>query len=246
MGEGLDVLFFEFASESRLAIVRVLCTEKLKMQDIARKLDLTATEASRQLQRLSKANLIERLPDSTYQTSQFGRLMLTLSGSMDFVFKNKRFFSEHDVWKLPASFIYRLSELQESTLEYDLNECIVRWEQIVKSAEVHIWVMTPEVMPLLSRATGEKLAGGLKVKSLVGEHLSERSKVNITTGANVERRYLSNIPAILLISEKEASISMPLYDGNMHHASFFAKDEASLKWVNELFLYHWDRAERFV
>ena len=44
--EGLDVLFFELASESRLNILHELCNFNLKMQDIARKLDLTATEAS--------------------------------------------------------------------------------------------------------------------------------------------------------------------------------------------------------
>ena len=40
------------------------------MQDLARKLDLTATEATRQLQRLSQVKLIERTPEGTYSTTQ--------------------------------------------------------------------------------------------------------------------------------------------------------------------------------
>jgi predicted transcriptional regulator len=51
----LDQLFYELASEDRLAILRELCSSSMKMQDIARKLDLTATEASRQLQRMSQS-----------------------------------------------------------------------------------------------------------------------------------------------------------------------------------------------
>ena len=69
----------------------------LKMQDIARKLDLTATEASRQLQRMSQAKLIERGPEGTYTTTQFGRLLLTLSASMDLVYKNDDYFLAHDL-----------------------------------------------------------------------------------------------------------------------------------------------------
>ena len=51
MGEesGLEKLFFELASESRLGILRELQKENLKMQEIARRLDVTPTEAFRQL-----------------------------------------------------------------------------------------------------------------------------------------------------------------------------------------------------
>ena len=69
----LDMLFYELANEDRLAILRELCDSQLKMQDVARKLDLTATEASRQLQRMSQAKLIERGPEGTYATTHFGQ-----------------------------------------------------------------------------------------------------------------------------------------------------------------------------
>jgi predicted transcriptional regulator len=68
----LDMLFYELASEDRIAILKELCQFQLKMQDIARKLDLTATEASRQLQRMSQAKLIKRMPEGTYSTTQLG------------------------------------------------------------------------------------------------------------------------------------------------------------------------------
>ncbi len=100
----LDMLFYELASEDRLAILRELCNYSLKMQDIARKLDLTATEASRQLQRMSQAKLIERGPEGTYSTTEFGRLLLILSSSMDFVYKNDDYFLAHNV----GSFLCRL------------------------------------------------------------------------------------------------------------------------------------------
>lgn len=51
---GLEKLFFELASESRLGILRQLQKENLKMQEIARRLDITATEAFRQLESVKR------------------------------------------------------------------------------------------------------------------------------------------------------------------------------------------------
>jgi predicted transcriptional regulator len=42
--ESIEKLFFELASESRLGILRKLNEKNWKMNDVARKLDLTTTE----------------------------------------------------------------------------------------------------------------------------------------------------------------------------------------------------------
>ena len=56
--EGLDRLFFELASESRLSILCTLQAGGVRMQEIAKRLNMTDTETSRQLLRLSEASLI--------------------------------------------------------------------------------------------------------------------------------------------------------------------------------------------
>ena len=58
--EGIEKLYFELASESRLDLLRELNEKNWKMNDVARKLDLTTTETYRQLQRLTEAKLVER------------------------------------------------------------------------------------------------------------------------------------------------------------------------------------------
>lgn len=240
--EGLDVLFFELASEDRLSILRQLCIVNLKMQDIARKLNLTATEASRQLQRMSKANLIERLPDGTYTTMHFGRLILDLSASMDFAFKNKEYFSEHYIWNLPNSFIFRLGELSQCTLSSILAKNMIRWENMIKNAEKHVWVMTPQVMPNLSRIMVEKLQQGIRLRSIIGEAPLETLKAYIATGKNVERKTLKQVPVILLITEKEASVSLPHINGQIDISTFFGIDPNFLKWSNDLYQHYWNQA----
>ena len=73
---GLDKLFFELASESRLSILRELRVEALKMQEIARRLNISPTEAFRRLERLSASSLVQRQADGTFTLTQYCKLVL--------------------------------------------------------------------------------------------------------------------------------------------------------------------------
>ncbi len=242
MGEEkrLDLLFYELASQSRLAILRTLCKANLKMQDLARKLDLTATEATRQLQRLSQAKLIIRQPDGTYATSELGKLLLALSASMEFVYKHDGYFLKHNVRCLPEPFINRLGELSTAMLVADLNQDMSRWEALIQAAEDHIWVMIPH--DSLRRVTAEKLAEGLKLRSIMNEDNRE-AKVSLPSGKNVERKLILKVPFIIVISDKEASVSFPRLDGTVDFPSFFGNDPTFLNWANDLFAYYWEKAK---
>ncbi len=65
----LAKLFFELASDSRLSILYALQSESLKLQDVARRLDVTATEAFRQLERLGAALIVARQPEGLHDLS---------------------------------------------------------------------------------------------------------------------------------------------------------------------------------
>jgi predicted transcriptional regulator len=238
----LDMLFYELASEDRLAILRELCDSQLKMQDVARKLALTATEASRQLQRMGQAKLIERGPEGTYATSQLGRLLLVLSTSMDMVFKHDDYFLTHNLFSILLPFVNRIGELSKGTLVSDLNEDLARWEALIKNAEDHLWVMTPQAMKHLSQVMADKLLEGVRVRSIFCENIRE-TKVDLPSGKNVERKLLQVVPVIMIISEKEASVSFPQLNGNLDFQSFFGRDAAFLRWANDLYLQYWEKAK---
>lgn len=242
-GERLDLLFFELASEDRLNILRELNKTSLKMQDIARKLDLTATEASRQLQRMSKAELIERLPEGLYTATQFGKLVLSLSPSLEFAIKHKQYFLNHNIWKLPSSFIFRLGELSQGVLLTEMGEVMIRWEELIKAAEEHLWVMTPQRIPSLVRVIEERHSKGVKLRYINTEQLS-LTYPNILTEHRVERRIFNNFDFGILAAEKEAMLALPFMDGTPNPSGFFGHDPAFLNWVHDLFLYYWDQAKR--
>jgi predicted transcriptional regulator len=241
----LHMLFYELASEDRLAILRELCSSSLKMQDVARKLDLTATEASRQLQRMSQAKLVERGPEGTYNTTQLGRLLLVLSASIAFIYKHDDYFLTHDVTRIPLPFVNRLGELSQATLVADLIVDLARWEALLRSAQDHIWVMTPRAMEHLTRVSAEKLSEGLKIRSIMNEE-NRNSEVSLPSSKNAERKLIQEVPVIMIISEKEATVSFPSTraDGTADFASaFFGSDPTFLKWANDLFLYYWEHAK---
>jgi predicted transcriptional regulator len=238
----LDMLFYELASEDRLAILRELCQSQLKMQDVARKLDLTATEASRQLQRMSQAKLLERGSEGTYSATQLGRLLLTLSVSMELVYKQDDYFLAHDITKIPLPFVNRIGELAQAELVEDLNLNLARWENLIRNAKTHVWVMTPQAMGHLSRVMADKLLEGVKLRSIFCENVRE-SKASLPTGKNVERKLLPVVPIIMIISENEASVSFPRLDGNIDFPSFFGSDSTFLGWANDLYQYYWREAK---
>jgi predicted transcriptional regulator len=239
----LDMLFYELASQDRLEILKVLCNSQLKMQDVARNLDLTATEASRQLQRMCLAKLIERGSEGTYATTQLGRLLLTLSASMDMIYKNDDYFLTHNLMSIPLPFVNRIGELLQSALISDLNEDLARWEALTREAEDHIWVMTPQAMKHLSQVMADRLIEGVKVRSIFCEDVKE-AKTNLPSGKNVERKLLPFVPVIIIISEKEASVSFPRLDGNVDFPSFFGRDITFLRWANDLYFHYWEQAKK--
>ena len=70
--ERIERLYFELASESRLSILQELSKQDGKMREIARKLELTTTEAFRQLQRLNDALLVQKNPEGAYALRSMG------------------------------------------------------------------------------------------------------------------------------------------------------------------------------
>jgi predicted transcriptional regulator len=224
-------------------MLRELSSSNLKMQDPARKLDTTPTKTSRQLHRMSIAKLVERIPDGTYVTTQFGKLVLHLMSSIEFAFRNKLYFLEHDVWQLPSSFINRLGELSESTLVTELPETMLEWETMFRNAAEYVWVITPQVMPSLSQIMKDRLENGVRLRTLALENQNPSLKPYVLTGQNVERRTLSKVPIGMVITEKEASFCLPQVDGELIVHTFFGKDLLFREWAKELYLYYWSKAD---
>lgn len=84
----------------------------------------------------------------------------------------------------------------------------------------------------LSRVMAEKLLKSVTLRLIFSENIRD-AKINLPLGKNVERKLFPEVSVIMIISEKEASISFPRIDGNVDYPSFFGSDALFLKWIND-------------
>jgi predicted transcriptional regulator len=246
---GIGKLYFALASEVRLAILEQLRMKNLKTQEIARRLDLTSTEAVRQLQHLSEAELIQRQSDGSYTLTEYGKLEVQLSSSLEFVFKHRKYFLTHDVRKLPIQFVNRLGELLATSLVMDTQDYISKAAQIFTEAERYAWGMRERegssamVRPMFV----EQVKRGVEFRDLFpeGSPSLDFGKPEIKQMKSEGRTLpAADTPALVLLTEKEAIISFRFKDGRMDFAGFFGKDPTFMSWVRDVYLFYWNKGKR--
>jgi predicted transcriptional regulator len=242
---GLEKLFFELSSENRLSILHELQKENLKMQEIARRLGVTATEAFRQLERLSTALLVQRQSDGTFALTEYGKLVLQISTSLDLISKHKEYFSTHDLMKLPGQFVNRLGELSQAELNVDTIESLNKGAQAFTEAEQYIWGTGEDTIPEhMIPVMNQRIQQGIQVKMLISEGRLPGVASTSRTPKNVEIRGSSDLSVVIALTEKAAGVCFRQIGGRMDYAGFFSSDPLFHNWVRDLFLYYWDKGKR--
>jgi predicted transcriptional regulator len=235
--DGIEKLFFELASESSLGILRKLMEKDWKMNEVARKLDLTSTEAFRQLQRLSEGLLVQKQPEGTYAITEYGRVVLQLSASLDFVFRHKEYFVKHDFSWLPPQFLNRIGELSQANLMMGMVESTMKSSTLIGEAKRFMWAVSPEPVPQAFDTIAEQIPKGAEYRIL-----SPQPPVKLP---NLENRTLTEPPAVMVVTEKEAGLCFRFKEGRVDYAGFFGKDPMFLSYVKDLFLHFWGKGKRF-
>jgi predicted transcriptional regulator len=242
--EGVDRVFYELASESRFGILRELLTKNYKMQELARKLDLTDTETFRQMQRLSEALLIQKQPDGAYQITQYGKMLMQFSHSFEFAFKFRQCLLTRDIWRLPIQFINRLGELSEVTLNTDSLEMVNNVELLISSSKKYLWIIGEKPVGFLDTKIGEMIKEGLIIRLIFDETKRKFFEKVPEIKGILEKRVIPVIPATLVLNEKFAGVNLLSVDGRADNAVFYGKDPAFLTWATDLFLYYWEQGKR--
>jgi len=243
-GEELEKLFFELASESRLRILHEVERENLKMQEIARRVDVTATEAFRQLERLSSASLVQKRSDGTFALSEYGKLILQISASFQFIVRHKEYFSTHDLMRLPSQFVNRLGELSGAEFGADTIENLNKGTQAYIEAERYAWGIGEGTIPgNMVSVMNQRVQQGIDVKMLVLRDRLPKGESVAMMPKNVELRGLADPPVLAVLTEKYAAVCFRHVDGRIDYAGFLGSDPVFHNWVMDLFLYYWDEGQ---
>ena len=243
--EEISKVIFELSSNRRASILFEVEKQNLKMQQIAKSLDMNVTETFRHLQRLSDAKLVEKKVNGTYAVTSLGNLAIGLLSSFNFFWKNGNYFLEHDVSCLPYEFVNRLGELSNGEFCGDTLSTLNRVRKMVYDAEEYIWAMAEQSETSHVQVTNEKVSKGLQFKFIMQQNFAKIIKITTEVEHLKERRCLERICVTLLINEKESVVHFRRHNGEMDYIGFFGRDEKFRKWTRDLFMYYWEKAERW-
>lgn len=255
--ERLAELLFILASVDRLTLLSEITIEKCKLSQLTSKLSATPQETSKHLMRLRDAKLIEKDSDGFFSPTAFGKIMMNLLPSIKFLMQNREYFLSHDISSLPIEFIERLGELQEGQYLDKAGSILTYVQQVVQEAGEYIWLMADH--PLGSGQFVQR-SGKLESSNTViwrviipADSNLDWTRVRAEVGTHKGRieyhliKDPNGIKAGIGMNEKIAALTFPDSKGNLDFNSGFRSNNPLFhKWCQDLFAFHWNRAEKKV
>ena len=241
--ERANELFFQLSSMDRRRILSELQKENLKLNETARRLDMTPTETLRQLQRLTEAGLLEKMSDGRYRPTTYALLVLETSTSLGFFSRYREYFLSHDASLLPHEFRVRLGELSGGALIMGTVETLNWVTEFFKRAEKKIdaTVVGFEIQDEILR---RRVQEGLKVRWLIDESFLPRAKSILHSDKRLpEMRAVPRVFGHIATTDKEAVLTLRRNDGSLSFDAFIGKDASFLRWAEDLYAHEWEKAK---
>ena len=248
-----DIL--EISSEQRILILSHLSDEKLKLSELAKKINTTSPEIHRNLERLSKANLVKKDSEGLYMLSTYGETFLALIPTLSFMSKNKKYFADHTFGNLPVKFIQRIGNLSNSQIITGVSRVLETWKDMFDNSKEYIYGILYEEPLYLIEPIITKAKEGVKIQSIFSdlaivpkgrkELLEKLGFSNVLEHGSVERKIRKDVQIVVVINEKESSVMFPNKDGVDMSNMFFSNDPNFHEWCLDYFRYCWYDSETF-
>ncbi len=249
----LSKLLFELSGETRLEILHALETAPMTFTKIADQMEITTSEASRQIERLSGMNLIEKLAAGSYAITPLGRLMLSFLPGIDFAYKNSDFFLTHDTTPIPRELVMRFGDLSGARFINGTIEAMNFMQERLRNVERYHCGMVDGLMDSIVPMIVERAKSGVIFRAILPE--TYRAKVSaivdecMTADANIpphaiEIRTLPTIPICGAVTDRGCGFKLPFTDGSMDHSTMVVGDDPRFcRWCRDLYAHYWERAE---
>jgi len=238
---GIAAFVFELASDQRLGILVAVAEKPLRHAQIARQIDLTDSEATRHLTRLSSADLVTKTPRGEYAPTNLARLLLAAVPYLRFLVANRPFLLSHDLLGLPPEFVERLGALSECTFETGMYNVVDFQERSLRAAKRRIWVVSKQAFDVAIAIMREKAAKGADVRAIRDRGELERDKS--APERNYPIRLLDETRIFLAVLDDIAGVCFPSTDGTVDMATMaVVRDPRGYRWAEDLFGHLWGRA----
>ncbi len=245
--EQLHELLFELSSAERMNIMLELQNQALRLSQVSKRLDMTISEASRHLERLCDAKLIQKESNGTCGVSAYGKLVLSLLSGLRFAATNRDYWFDYDASGIPDQFIGRLGETKEGVLELDVFKSLENINRMFRESQNYVWVLTNQALGMLADTLIEKLKiGDFDLRSIVPEAILPTLATEPYMPFNhnsFQIKVVPKNPIVMAVTERDAGFCLPNDKGEIDYRGFCSNDPKFHQWCKDLFLYYWDRAK---
>ncbi len=250
--ESMSELFFELANATRLEIIHSLQKQKMRLSALAREIDVTVQETSRQLNRLAKMGIVNKSADGEYQLSLFGQHIMIILPVLLTLIVHREYFDTHSFLQIPQEFILGISTLISSKFTTHVMDAFRHVERVIKDAKERIWILSDKALsstlPLIDRA----IDSGIDFKVVLSKLMfnardfveDENETSEVRPDPNI-MRFIDDVRLVIVMNEKQAVISFPRSDGTFDYSGFSFTDEQGLNWCKRIFLYYWQLASEY-
>jgi predicted transcriptional regulator len=257
-----STIFFELASEQRLSILFRLSKQSNKLAQLAKDLDVTMQEVHRNVNRLLDSGLIRKDTNSQFSLTTFGITILQQIPTMNFLSRNKEYFTDHYLGDIPMKFVHRIGALDKSEYVEGLVAVLELWKQIYNGSREYIYGMLPQIpLELIETLLAKLKQGGIKFHYILSQQtVVPKKRADLLKNAGfqdllkkglVERRMVEKMPVAVILNEKEATVMFPTLKRSQKVADlnsiFYSGRDNSFfhEWCLDYFRYCWYESKIF-
>jgi predicted transcriptional regulator len=254
--EGVGSLFFELAGDLRLSMLTRLSHKSYRLSQLSSELDATMQEAHRNMTRLIDSGLVAKDKEGELVLTAYGRMVVTMIPSYDFLYRNREFFLDHSLGDLPPKFIQRMGALQKCGMVHGVMAILQRWKNLYSESEKYIREIMAQVPLDLIETVSGRVEHGVKFSYIFASNavvpkgrtqlLQKVGWRNFISKGLVERRMLPDVRVMTIFNERQGCVLFPNMKGEPDlNVMFYGEDGEFLEWCADLFSYQWEKAGPF-
>ena len=235
-------LLFELSHPWRLKVLLLIAEEGQRHSYIAKKLEISPQETTRHLSRLQDAKLIEKDVQGFFRLTNYGKAVLTLLPSFEFLAEIGEDLMTHTL-DIPKEFVKRIGELKSFERIEGVMAIFRRIELSLADAEKYMWYLSPEILMSAMPIISKKLEKGVEFRLILPKNARYTPGFELRQYEQV--RFLDEIKISIGMTEKSAGFCLPARDGKIDFSTSFSISSQGRefhKWCEDLFLYYWEKA----
>ncbi len=237
-------LFTELSSENRLGILQTLDKKPMIFTSLIKEVDMNSTEASRQLSRLTEAQLIEKKGDGKYYNTPFGRLVLSSISDLNFISEKSGYFLNHDTACIPLDLLRQIDALSTGEMVTGVYNILNTHEKSGGGIKSYMWYMSDDFprhhLPYIEK----KLEEGLEIRVILPKDLCSTSFLSEKNRKQIEVKVSDEIKVSVIVSDIFSMLELPGPDGKIdQNTAIFSYDDKFSGWCKKLFQYYWENTK---